>query len=61
MLIVFRRRQAGPLGAWLGYTIVGVLVVAPVISIAEMSALLPLSGGVVRHAGKSTSLEVSSK
>lgn len=26
------------------------LVVAPVISIAEMSALLPLSGGVVRHA-----------
>ncbi|CAK3925356.1 proline-specific permease [Lecanosticta acicola] len=42
--------QAGPLGAWLGYTFVGMLVTAPVFSIAEMSALVPLSGGVIRHA-----------
>ena len=42
--------NGGPLGALIGYTLVGVLVVAPVFSIAEMSALVPLSGGVVRHA-----------
>lgn len=42
--------QAGPLGAFLGYTIVGVLVVGSVFSIAEMSALVTLSGGIIRHA-----------
>ncbi|KAK3113531.1 hypothetical protein LTR53_009080 [Teratosphaeriaceae sp. CCFEE 6253] len=42
--------NGGPLGALLGYFLVGVLVVGPVISIAEMSALVPLSGGIVRHA-----------
>lgn len=42
--------QAGPLGAWLGYTFVGGLVTAPVFAIAELSALLPLSGGIIRHA-----------
>ncbi|KAF7193059.1 Dicarboxylic amino acid permease [Pseudocercospora fuligena] len=42
--------QAGPLGAFLGYTFVGLLVVGPVFSIAEMSALVPLSGGIIRHA-----------
>ncbi|KAF2769845.1 amino acid transporter-like protein [Teratosphaeria nubilosa] len=42
--------NGGPLGALLGYAFVGVLVVAPVWSIAELSSLVPLSGGVVRHA-----------
>ena len=34
----------------MGYTFVGALVVAPVFSIAEMSALVPLTGGLIRHA-----------
>lgn len=34
----------------MGYTFVGMLVCGPVLSIAEMSALIPLSGGIVRHA-----------
>lgn len=42
--------RAGPLGALMGYTFVGVLVSGVVLSIAEMSALVPLSGGVIRHA-----------
>lgn len=42
--------RAGPLGAFLGYTFVGMLVTGPVFSIAEMSALVPLSGGIIRHA-----------
>ncbi|ROV86872.1 hypothetical protein VMCG_10801 [Cytospora schulzeri] len=43
-------QTGGPLGALLGYTFVGVLVVGVVMSIAELSALLPLSGGIIRHA-----------
>nr|OQO23832.1 hypothetical protein B0A51_09776 [Rachicladosporium sp. CCFEE 5018] len=42
--------RGGPLGAFLGYLFVGFLVTAPVLSIAEMSALVPLSGGIIRHA-----------
>ncbi|EMC91161.1 hypothetical protein BAUCODRAFT_316905 [Baudoinia panamericana UAMH 10762] len=42
--------RGGPLGALLGYIFVGILVTGPVLSIAEMSALVPLSGGVIRHA-----------
>ncbi|KAK4546103.1 hypothetical protein LTR36_002240 [Oleoguttula mirabilis] len=42
--------RGGPLGAFLGYLIIGLLVTAPVLSIAEMSALVPLSGGIIRHA-----------
>lgn len=42
--------QAGPLGAFLGYLFVGILVTGPVFSVAEMSALVPLSGGINRHA-----------
>ncbi|KAM0137293.1 hypothetical protein ACHAP3_004099 [Botrytis cinerea] len=42
--------RAGPLGALLGYTLVGVLVSGVVLSIAELSALVPLSGGIIRHA-----------
>ncbi|APA08310.1 hypothetical protein sscle_03g030800 [Sclerotinia sclerotiorum 1980 UF-70] len=42
--------RAGPLGALLGYTFVGMLVSGVVLSIAELSALVPLSGGIIRHA-----------
>lgn len=42
--------RGGPLGAFLGYFFVGILVTGPVLSIAEMSALVPLSGGIIRHA-----------
>lgn len=34
----------------MGYTGVGIVILAPVFSIAEMSALVPLSGGIIRHA-----------
>lgn len=40
--------HAGPLGAWLGYSIVGIAVCSVVIAVAEMGALVPLSGSVVR-------------
>lgn len=40
--------NAGPLGAWLGYTIIGVTVCSVVLAVAEMGALVPLSGSVVR-------------
>ncbi|KAF8852175.1 amino acid permease-like protein [Acephala macrosclerotiorum] len=42
--------NGGPLGALLGYSFVGVLVIGVVLSIAELSALLPLSGAIIRHA-----------
>ncbi|KAH0123447.1 amino acid permease-like protein, partial [Aureobasidium melanogenum] len=42
--------RAGPLGAFLGYTIVGFLCSGVVMSISELSTLVPLSGGVTRHA-----------
>ncbi|PMD44336.1 amino acid permease-like protein [Hyaloscypha variabilis F] len=42
--------RGGPLGALLGYSFVGVLVTGVVLSIAELSALLPLSGAIIRHA-----------
>lgn len=42
--------NGGPLGVLLGYAIVGVLICAVVFSVAEMSALVPLSGGIIRHA-----------
>ncbi|KAL1968142.1 hypothetical protein VTN77DRAFT_2273 [Rasamsonia byssochlamydoides] len=42
--------NGGPAGAFMGYTIVGILVSGVVISIAELSALVPLSGGIIRHA-----------
>ncbi|KAK4613499.1 Dicarboxylic amino acid permease [Fulvia fulva] len=40
--------NAGPLGAWLGYSIIGITVCSVVIAVAEMGALVPLSGSVVR-------------
>lgn len=42
--------NAGPLGAWLGYTIMGCCVCAICLAIGEMGALVPLSGGVIRYA-----------
>ncbi|KAG6034532.1 hypothetical protein E4U41_006508 [Claviceps citrina] len=42
--------NGGPLGILLGYAIVGMLICAVVFSVAELSALVPLSGGIVRHA-----------
>lgn len=42
--------NGGPLGALMGYTFVGVLVIGVVLSIAELSALIPLSGAIIRHA-----------
>ncbi|KAH0600972.1 hypothetical protein MHUMG1_01973 [Metarhizium humberi] len=42
--------NGGPLGLLLSYGIVGALMCAVVVSIAELSALVPLSGGIVRHA-----------
>lgn len=42
--------SAGPLGALLGYAFVGTLVAGMVFSLAEMAALAPLSGGIVRFA-----------
>ncbi|KAF2718803.1 hypothetical protein K431DRAFT_252458 [Polychaeton citri CBS 116435] len=42
--------RGGPVGAVLAYSIIGVLIAFVVTSMAEMSALVPLSGGVVRPA-----------
>ncbi|KAI4764410.1 amino acid permease-like protein [Aureobasidium sp. EXF-3400] len=42
--------RAGPLGAFLGYTFVGFLCSGVVMSISELSTLVPLSGGITRHA-----------
>lgn len=40
--------NAGPLGAWLGYTIIGITVCNVVFAVAEMGTLVPLSGSIVR-------------
>ncbi|KAJ5266581.1 Amino acid/polyamine transporter I [Penicillium angulare] len=42
--------RGGPLGTLLAYSIVGTLIYCVVLSVAEMSALVPLSGGIIRHA-----------
>lgn len=42
--------QGGPLGILLAYCIVGTLICCVVFSVAELSALVPLSGGIIRHA-----------
>ncbi|KIY49348.1 hypothetical protein FISHEDRAFT_41204 [Fistulina hepatica ATCC 64428] len=42
--------RGGPAGALMGYTFIGILVSCVCLSIAEMAALVPLSGAVVRHA-----------
>ncbi|KAJ5293835.1 hypothetical protein N7508_008656 [Penicillium antarcticum] len=42
--------MGGPLGAFLGYTIIGVVVCSVVLTTGEMGTLVPLSGGLVRYA-----------
>lgn len=42
--------EAGPLGAFLGYSIIGLLVSSVVFGVGEMGALVPLNGGVIRYA-----------
>ncbi|RHZ61816.1 putative amino acid permease [Aspergillus thermomutatus] len=41
---------AGPLGAFLAYSIIGLAVSSVVLTVGEMGALVPLSGGLVRYA-----------
>ncbi|KAF9064593.1 amino acid permease/ SLC12A domain-containing protein [Rhodocollybia butyracea] len=42
--------SAGPVGTILGYLLTGILVSGVVISIAELAALVPLTGSYIRHA-----------
>lgn len=41
---------AGPLGAFLAYTIIGLAVSSVIFGVGEMGALVPLNGGVIRYA-----------
>ncbi|OAL39927.1 hypothetical protein AYO20_00840 [Fonsecaea nubica] len=43
-------QTAGPLGALLGYTTIGVVVCAVQFALGEVTALLPVTGSFVRHA-----------
>ncbi|KAK0118313.1 hypothetical protein ONS95_012607 [Cadophora gregata] len=42
--------RSGPLGAFLGYLIMGGTSCSVVLAVAEMGALVPLNGGIVRYA-----------
>lgn len=42
--------RGGPVGALIAYTVVGILASFVVFSMAELSALVPLSGGIIRPA-----------
>lgn len=42
--------NAGPLGALLGYTFVGIAAAGVVLEVSEMAALMPVAGGIVRYA-----------
>lgn len=42
--------RSGPLGTFLGYSIIGATVSSVVLAVGEMGALVPLNGGVVRYA-----------
>ncbi|TEY59631.1 hypothetical protein BOTCAL_0190g00200 [Botryotinia calthae] len=42
--------RSGPLGAFLGYSVVGLAVSSVVFAVGEMGALIPLTGGQVRYA-----------
>ncbi|CAO1612597.1 unnamed protein product [Parajaminaea phylloscopi] len=44
-------QSAGPLGALLGYATIGLIVCVVQFALGEVSALLPVSGAFVRHAG----------
>lgn len=41
--------HAGPLGAFLGYAIIGMAAASVVLAVGEMGTLVPLSGGIVRY------------
>ncbi|KAJ5612722.1 hypothetical protein N7510_005916 [Penicillium lagena] len=41
--------MGGPLGAFLGYSIIGLTVSSVILVVGEMGALVPLSGGLVRY------------
>ncbi|KAI3317642.1 amino acid permease/ SLC12A domain-containing protein [Xylariaceae sp. AK1471] len=43
-------QRGGPLGALLGYSIMGTVAIGTVFAAAEMGALMPLNGGVIRYA-----------
>ncbi|SMR54229.1 unnamed protein product [Zymoseptoria tritici ST99CH_1A5] len=43
--------NAGPLGAFLGYTVIGLTVCSVVLAVGEMGALVPLSGAIIRFPG----------
>jgi amino acid transporter len=42
--------QSGPLGAFIGYLVMGLTSYSVVLAVAEMGALVPLNGGIVRYA-----------
>jgi len=42
--------RSGPLGAFLGYLIMGCVAGAVTLAVGEMGTLVPLSGGIVRYA-----------
>ncbi|KAJ4184133.1 hypothetical protein NW767_012164 [Fusarium falciforme] len=42
--------QAGPIGTFLGYTLIGFSAAGVVLAVAKMAALVPLSGGIMRYA-----------
>lgn len=42
--------RAGPLGTFLGYSIIGCAVSSVVLAVGELGALVPLNGGIVRYA-----------
>lgn len=43
--------RSGPLGALIGYLVTGAVAGVVTLSIAEMGALVPLNGGIVRYSG----------
>lgn len=42
--------RSGPLGAFIGYLVMGGTSCSVVLAVAEMGALVPLNGGIVRYA-----------
>lgn len=43
---------AGPLGALIGYTCMGFVVLCVMLSLGEMTALIPIPGGITAYAGR---------
>ncbi|EPS38415.1 hypothetical protein H072_7846 [Dactylellina haptotyla CBS 200.50] len=43
---------AGPLGALIGYTCMGFVVLCVMLSLGEMTALIPIAGGITTYAGR---------